>query len=59
MFVSFKSNTTVSLVEQELPTTEGAHEYTTGLRFYASKYNQSGTVAAVIASKSVPGNFDH
>ena len=31
MFVSFKSNTTVSLVEQELPTTEGAHEYTTGL----------------------------
>ena len=30
MFVSFKSNTTVSLVEQELPTTEGAHEFTTG-----------------------------
>ena len=31
MFVSFKSSTTVSLVEQELPPMEGAREFTTGL----------------------------
>lgn len=38
---------------------DGHDDLIMGLPFYGSKFNQSGTVAAVIASKSVPGNSNH